>query len=334
MPNALSQQGGYSLGAQAGEEPVRHLAADAGFTRLRRVAETPFTIVRGPALEGHLRRRHTGSRGGRHHARSGLEGSAGRGVRPGDRLPGRLPDRPVGPEATAEELHKEFGGLLPEQPHDPRLVVREPPPWPSEGERRAAAGRFFGFVFGGASTAALAADWLTVRGTRTPACTPRRWPPPSWRRWSGRLAELFGLPPTVTAGFVTGAQMANFTALAAARHEVLRRFGWDVERAGLAGAPRIRVLVGAERHDTIDRAVRFLGLGTDNLVPVPVDDQGRMRSDALGAVLAEDAGPAIVCAQVGNVNTGAIDPVGDHGTSRMRPVPGFTWTARSGCGPW
>ena len=196
------------------------------------------------------------------------------------------------------------------------------------------SGRFFGFVFGGAIPAALAADWLTVAWDQNAGLYAAAPAAAVVEKVAGEwLAELFGLPPTVTAGFVTGAQMANFTALAAARHEVLRRFGWDVERAGLAGAPRIRVLVGAERHDTIDRAVRFLGLGTDNLVPVPVDDQGRMRSDALGAVLAEEAGPAIVCAQVGNVNTGAIDRSARSAAWRTRPVPGCTWTARSGCGP-
>ena len=223
-----------------------------------------------------------------------------------------LPDRPVGPEATAEELHKEFGGPLPEQPHDPRLVVRELAAAAERGLLPSGSGRFFGFVFGGAMPAALAADWLTVAWDQNAGLYAAAPAAAVVEKVAGEwLAELFGLPPTVTAGFVTGAQMANFTALAAARHEVLRRSGWDVERAGLTGAPRIRVLVGAERHDTIDRAVRFLGLGTDNLVPVPVDDQGRMRADGLGAVLAEEAGPAIVCAQVGNVNTGAIDPVGE-----------------------
>jgi glutamate/tyrosine decarboxylase-like PLP-dependent enzyme len=137
-------------------------------------------------------------------------------------------------------------------------------------------------------------------------------------RW---LVELFGLPATTSVGFVTGAQMANFTALAAARHEVLRRAGWDVERDGLTGAPPIRVLAGAERHDTIDRALRFLGLGTNSIVPIAVDGQGRMRADALAEALDADPGrttglggisrPTIICAQAGNVNTGAFDPIAD-----------------------
>jgi glutamate/tyrosine decarboxylase-like PLP-dependent enzyme len=103
--------------------------------------------------------------------------------------------------------------------------------------------------------------------------------------------------------------MANFTALAVARHSGLGAAGWDVEADGLAGAPPVRVIVGEERHVTIDRALRFLGLGTASLSTVPTDDQGRMRADALGDALARSSGPTIVCAQAGNVNTGAVDPL-------------------------
>jgi glutamate/tyrosine decarboxylase-like PLP-dependent enzyme len=127
----------------------------------------------------------------------------------------------------------------------------------------------------------------------------------------GWLAELLGLPGDVSVGFVTGVQMANFTALAAARHEMLRRAGWDVEADGLIGAPRLRVLAGQQRHDTIDRALRFLGLGRSAIEPVEVDDQGRMRPEALRDLLRRESGPAIVCAQAGNVNSGAIDPIGE-----------------------
>jgi glutamate/tyrosine decarboxylase-like PLP-dependent enzyme len=125
------------------------------------------------------------------------------------------------------------------------------------------------------------------------------------------LSELFGLPEGISFGLVTGGQMANFTALAAARHHVLERAGWDVEADGLLGAPRVRVLAGEERHVTIDRALRFLGLGTSSLRPVPADEQGRMRPDALRSALAESSEPTIVCAQAGNVNTGAFDPLDD-----------------------
>jgi glutamate/tyrosine decarboxylase-like PLP-dependent enzyme len=126
------------------------------------------------------------------------------------------------------------------------------------------------------------------------------------------------------------------------RHEVLRRAGWDVEVAGLAGAPRVRVLVGEERHATIDRAVRFLGIGTDAMVPVAADDQGRMRAAALADRLDGASGPAIVCAQVGNVNTGAVDPVGEiceiaHRAGAWVHVDGAfgLWAAASpGCSRW
>jgi glutamate/tyrosine decarboxylase-like PLP-dependent enzyme len=180
-----------------------------------------------------------------------------------------------------------------------------------EGLLPSGSGRFFGFVFGGATPAALAADWLTTAWDQNaglyaaaPAAAVVEEVAADW------LKSLLSLPKQTSVGFVTGAQMANFTALAAARHEVLKRAGWDVERDGLIGAPKIRVLAGAERHDTIDRALRFLGLGTNCIVPIDVDDQGRMRPDALADELKQQV-PTIVCAQVGNVNTGAIDPIAD-----------------------
>jgi len=220
-----------------------------------------------------------------------------------------LPERRVGPRASSEELHETLGGPLPSGPTDPREVVARLSEGVEDGLLPSGSGRFFGFVFGGATPASLAADWLTTTWDQnaglyaaSPAAAVVEDVTASW------LVELFGLPRGTSVGFVTGAQMANFTGLAAARHEVLRRAGWDVERDGLIGAPPIRVLAGAERHDTIDRALRFLGLGTGCIVPIAVDDQGRMRPDALAEAL-DDDGPQIVCAQVGNVNTGAIDPI-------------------------
>jgi glutamate/tyrosine decarboxylase-like PLP-dependent enzyme len=160
--------------------------------------------------------------------------------------------------------------------------------------------------------AALAADWLTSSWDQNaglfvlgPAASVVEEVVGGW------LVELFGLPADVSFGFVTGVQMANFTGLAAARHEMLRRAGWDVEADGLAGAPRLRVLAGEQRHDTIDRALRFLGLGRSAVEPVASDDQGRMRAEVLREALRRGSGPAIVCAQVGNVNSGAVDPVGE-----------------------
>jgi glutamate/tyrosine decarboxylase-like PLP-dependent enzyme len=223
-----------------------------------------------------------------------------------------LPERKVAPTATAEELRKELGGPLPESPRDPRRVVAELARAVEPGLMASAGGRFFGFVIGGSLPAALAADWLTSAWDQNaglyvaaPAASVVEEVCGAW------LAELFGVPQDASFGIVTGCQMANFTALAAARHHVLEEVGWDVEVDGLVGAPPIRVIVSEERHVTIDRALRFLGLGSSNLQPVPADQQGRMRPDALGAVLAESSGPTIVCAQAGNVNTGAVDPLGD-----------------------
>ncbi|MEU4603773.1 aminotransferase class V-fold PLP-dependent enzyme [Kribbella sp. NPDC023972] len=222
-----------------------------------------------------------------------------------------LPERRVGPRATAAELHQALGGALPRQPTDPQEVIAQLAKGVEDGLLPSGSGRFFGFVFGGATPAALGADWLTTVWDQnaglyaaSPAAAVVEEVAASW------LVELFGLPSGTSVGFVTGAQMANFTGLAAARHAVLRQQGWDVERDGLIGAPPIRVLAGAERHDTVDRALRFLGLGTSCIVPIDVDDQGRMRVDALAAALQTD-GPTIVCAQVGNVNTGAIDPIAE-----------------------
>ena len=223
-----------------------------------------------------------------------------------------LPERPVGPRATADELHHALGGELPQHPTDPQEVIAHLAKGVEDGLLPSGSGRFFGFVFGGATPAALAADWLTTVWDQnaglyaaSPAAAVVEEVAASW------LVELFGLPAGTTVGFVTGAQMANFTGLAAARHDVLRRAGWDVERDGLIGAPKVRVLAGAERHDTVDRALRFLGLGTSCIVPIEVDGQGRMRADALADALAATDGPTIVCAQVGNVNTGAIDPIAE-----------------------
>jgi glutamate/tyrosine decarboxylase-like PLP-dependent enzyme len=160
--------------------------------------------------------------------------------------------------------------------------------------------------------AALAADWLTSAWDQNaglyvagPAASVVEEVAGEW------LAELLGLPRGVSFAFVTGTQMAHATALAAARNEVLARAGWDVERDGLAGAPPIRVLTGEKAHSTLPRALRLIGLGTGSLVPVAVDDQGRMRLDALDEALASGDGPTILCAQAGEVNTGSFDPLGE-----------------------
>ena len=216
-----------------------------------------------------------------------------------------LPERPVFPHATADEIRAALGGPLPDHPRDPKLVVAELASAADPGIVADAGGRYFGFVTGSAVPAALAADWLTSawdQNTALAVMSPAAMAAEDVA--AGWLRELLGLPADASYAFVTGAQMANFTALAAARHHVLARAGWDVEANGLTGAPRIRVVVGAHRHSTIDRALRMLGLGAPTDV-IPSDDQGRMRVEELQLT---DA-PTIVCAQAGEVNTGAFDDV-------------------------
>jgi glutamate/tyrosine decarboxylase-like PLP-dependent enzyme len=168
--------------------------------------------------------------------------------------------------------------------------------------------RFFGFVVGGSLPATLGANWLAGAWDQNTgfellsptACALER----VSLRW---LVDLLGLPPGTGAGFVTGATMANFTALAAARRAVLDRAGWNVEADGLFGAPPVTVMVGDEVHPSLMKALGMLGLGRRRVVRVPVDGQGRLRADVLPAV----DGPTIVCTQAGNVNTGAVDPIGE-----------------------
>jgi glutamate/tyrosine decarboxylase-like PLP-dependent enzyme len=214
-----------------------------------------------------------------------------------------LSARPVAPSASADELRAALGGPLPEEPEDPAAVTRALASAAEPGLTATAGGRFFGFVIGGTLPAALAADVLTTAWDQNaglyvaaPAAAVAEEVAGAW------LLELLDLPRTASFGFVTSGQMANFTALAAARHHVLRRAGWDVERDGLAGAPRVRVVVGEKRHGTIDRALRMLGLGVPTDV-VPADDQGRIAATELR--LGDE--PTIVCAQAGEVSTGAFD---------------------------
>jgi glutamate/tyrosine decarboxylase-like PLP-dependent enzyme len=223
-----------------------------------------------------------------------------------------LPARPVPARAGLAELRAALGGPLPERPLDPRDVVAELATAAEGGVVASGSGRYFGFVVGGATPAALAADWLTSAWDQNaglyvlgPAASVVEEVAGAW------LAELLGLPAGVSVGLVTGAQMANFTGLAIALREMLGRAGWDLPSAGLWGAPRVRVLAGQGRHGTIDRALRFLGVGAAAVEAVDADDQGRMRAAALGSALERGSGPAIVCAQLGNVNSGALDPVGE-----------------------
>jgi glutamate/tyrosine decarboxylase-like PLP-dependent enzyme len=215
-----------------------------------------------------------------------------------------LDERPIRPEADVDELMRALGGPLPEEGMDPRAVVASLVEDASPGIMGIPSGRFFGFVIGGALPSALAADWLTSTWDQNSglyAAGPASAVVEEVCR--GWLAELLGLPADVSVAYVTGCQMAHVTALAAARHHVLAQAGWDVPQNGLAGSPPIRVVVGAKRHVTLDRALRLLGIGSVSLEVVPVDDQGRMRVDEL----ALGDGPTIVCGQAGEVNTGAFD---------------------------
>lgn len=223
-----------------------------------------------------------------------------------------LGDRHVGPRAAIEQLRSGLDIPLPDSGTDAETVIEELARAMAPGLVASAGPRYFGFVIGGSVPAALAADWLTstwdqnaaIYAAAPAACVAEE----VCARW---VVELFGLPRGSSVGFVTGGQMANFTGLAAARHAVLQRAGWDVERRGLVGAPPLRVLVGEEAHVTVVVAVRLLGLGTDSIERVAVDAEGRMRPEALNDSLSSVSGPAIVCAQAGSIDTGASDPVGD-----------------------
>jgi glutamate/tyrosine decarboxylase-like PLP-dependent enzyme len=218
-----------------------------------------------------------------------------------------LDTRRVAPDAAAVEALAVLDEPLPDVSTPPAAVIELLDRVCSPATMAMAGPRFFGFVIGGALPATLAANWLAAAWDQNSALAAVT--PATARleavalRW---LLELFGLPPTAAGAFVTGGTMANFTALAAARHAVLARAGWNVEADGLVGAPPIQVIVGAEAHPTLFKSLGLLGLGRSRVTRVPVDGQGRLRPDELPLI----TGPAIVCTQAGNLNTGAFDPVG------------------------
>ncbi|HYJ75369.1 MAG TPA: aminotransferase class V-fold PLP-dependent enzyme [Kineosporiaceae bacterium] len=223
-----------------------------------------------------------------------------------------LPDRPLGPMPSTADLRAALGGPLPDGPSDAQDVVDRLARAAGPGVMPSGSGRYFGFVVGGTTPAALAADWLAAAWDQNaglavmgPAAAVAEEVAGAW------VVDLLGLPAGSSVGFVTGAQAASLTGLAVGLAEQLRAAGWDWAGQGLWGAPRVRVLAGEGRHGTIDRALRFLGVGAGALELVPADDQGRMRPDALRDALAGGEGPLVVCAQLGNVNSGALDPVGE-----------------------
>jgi glutamate/tyrosine decarboxylase-like PLP-dependent enzyme len=223
-----------------------------------------------------------------------------------------LPARPVRAPASMAQLLEALGGPLPEAGTAPQEVIEALVRGADAGLVASAGPRYFGFVIGGSLPVALAADWLTstwdqnaARYVMSPAAAAVESVTARW------LLDVLGLPAGASVGFVSGTQLANFTCLAAARHEVLRRCGWNVEEDGLQGAPPVTVVASAESHVTVFTALRMLGLGAKRALVVETDAQGRMRADALRSTLQACNGPTIICAQAGNVNTGACDPCTD-----------------------
>jgi glutamate/tyrosine decarboxylase-like PLP-dependent enzyme len=216
-----------------------------------------------------------------------------------------LDTRGVMPRPEAITRLAELGGPLPDAPTDPADVIALLDRIGSSATVASAGGRYHGFVVGGTLPAALAANWLAGawdQNAGTAVLSPVAAAIETITQ--GWLLDVLALPAEAGVGFVTGATMANVSALAAARHALLERLGWDVEAQGLFGAPPITVVVGDEVHVSVLKALSLLGLGRDRVVRVPVDGQGRMRPDALPML----DGPTIICLQAGNVNTGACDP--------------------------
>lgn len=217
-----------------------------------------------------------------------------------------MPQRPA---ATYAEVKHAFSGRLPDEPSPPEAIIAELVEKASMGLMMPTGRRFFGWVIGSSHPIGVAADWLTsawgqnaANHHASPAAAAAELAAEGW------LLELLNLPRKSSVGMVTGATMANFTCLAAARGEVLRRVGWDVEGSGLFGAPPISVLIGEEAHATVYSALQFLGLGHDRVVKLATDRQGAVLPAALGEALEKLSGPAIVVLQAGQINTGAFDP--------------------------
>ncbi len=217
-----------------------------------------------------------------------------------------LDDRSVAPSAEAVQRLTVFDEALPHAPTSPKDVLAMLDDYGSPATMGIASKRFFGFVIGGSLPAALAANWMAGAwdqnaGLRVASPISAKLEDVSLR-W---LLDVLKLPAAAAGSFVTGATMANFTALAAARHAVLAKLGWDVESQGLFGAPEIHVIVGEEAHPTLFRSLSLLGLGHQRVTKLPVDDQGCIRLDKLPKL----SGPTILCVQAGNVNSGGFDPI-------------------------
>jgi glutamate/tyrosine decarboxylase-like PLP-dependent enzyme len=241
-----------------------------------------------------------------------LEDAAERGIRYRE----DIVERRVGPAVDAVESVVRFDEALTDTGRDATETLALLDEVGSPASVGMSAPRFFGFVIGGSLPVTVATNWLTtawdqnaVMDAITPAVAKLEEVSLGWMR------ELLGLPGESGAGFVTGATVANFTALAAARNRVFANAGWDVERDGLIGAPPLTVIIGEEAHPTLVKSLGLLGLGRERALRVPVDGQGRM----IAAELPEIDGPTIVCTQAGNINTGAFDPIGEI-CSAVRPA--------------
>lgn len=232
-----------------------------------------------------------------------------RAARQGAAFRAQLRDRGVAPAADADAVAATLGGPLPTLSTAPGEVLEQLMAAAEPGLMASSGPRFFGFVIGGSLPAASAADVVAAgwdqcafNATLSPAAAAAEQVAGGW------LKDLLGIPASASVGFVTGAQEANTVGLAAGRHAVLARAGWDVEGEGLAGAPRVRVIASVERHATIDRSLRLLGFGTSCVEPVAADANGAIDIPDLERVLASGTdAPTIVCLQAGNVNTGACD---------------------------
>jgi glutamate/tyrosine decarboxylase-like PLP-dependent enzyme len=218
-----------------------------------------------------------------------------------------LDTRPVRPSSSYGEMHATLDAPVPDGPSKPLEVVEEMARLLEPGITAMGSGRFFGFVIGGALPASIAADWLVSTWDQNTGLAEPTPGTSALETVAGRwVLELLGLPKRCSFAFVTGCQMAHVTSLAAARHAVYARAGWDLPSRGLAGAPPLRVIVGAQRHVTVTRALRLLGIGSAQETVVPTDREGRMDVSALADVVGGND-PTIVCAQAGEVNTGAFD---------------------------
>jgi glutamate/tyrosine decarboxylase-like PLP-dependent enzyme len=246
-----------------------------------------------------------------------------------------LTERPVGARITRDELLASLGGPLDDEGIAAIEVIERLAAAADPGLVGMAGPRYFGFVIGGSLQAALAADWLTSTWDQNaglfvagPAASVVEEVAGEW------LVDLLGLPEGTSIGFTTGCQMAHMTCLAAARHAVLERAGWNVEDAGLFTAPEVTVVVGSEAHATIGTALQYLGLGRTRTTVVESDEQGRLRVDALEAALPDGDVPLIVCLQAGNVNTGSFDPL-DEAIDVIRAHAAQAWVHVDGAfGLW